>query len=90
MSDNNPKRHRDAGSGHYVTEDYAEANPDTTVSETSKQPDVWKLLTKLSQNGGAIVREQDLSAEDLEKAKAEQRHWGGFVYEPIEELTDGD
>jgi hypothetical protein len=27
--------HRDAGTGQYVTEEYAEANPETTVSETS-------------------------------------------------------
>ena len=45
----------------------------------------WELMTRLSTEGGAIVREEDLSAEDLEKAKAEGRHWGGFVYEPIEE-----
>jgi hypothetical protein len=31
--------HRDAGSGQYVTEEYAQAHPDTTVSETeAKEP----------------------------------------------------
>jgi hypothetical protein len=85
MNNNNPK-HRDAGSGQYVSEEYAEANPATTVSESvGEQPHIWKLLGKLSQDGGAIVREQDLSEEDLAAAKSEGRHWGGFVYEPIDD-----
>ena len=30
---NNPTTHRDAGSGKYVNEEFADANPKTTVSE---------------------------------------------------------
>jgi hypothetical protein len=32
-------KHRDAVSGEYVTEEYAIANPDTTVSETDDEDD---------------------------------------------------
>jgi hypothetical protein len=86
MTSNSPTRNRDAGSGEFVTEEYAEAHPDTTVHEkVEERPHVWALLSKLSTTGGAIVREQDLSPEDLEQAKSEGRHWGGFVYEPIDE-----
>jgi hypothetical protein len=30
------ERHRDAGTGHYVTEKYADKNPKTTVKETDR------------------------------------------------------
>lgn len=31
-----PPKYRDAGSGQYVTEDYAKKHPKTTVKETDK------------------------------------------------------
>lgn len=82
---NDPKTNRDAGSGKYVSQDYADQHKQTTVSETAGSAHIWKLLERLSTQGGAIVREDDLSAEDLAAAKADGRHWGGFVYVPIEE-----
>ena len=32
-------KHRDAGTGEYVTEEFAVANPGTTVEETAASPD---------------------------------------------------
>lgn len=32
------ERFRDAGTGHYVTEEFAKKNPKTTVKETDKKP----------------------------------------------------
>lgn len=86
MNNPNKDRDRDAGTGRYVSDEFADQHPETTVSEEVKpQPHIWRMLTMLSTGGGAIVREQDLTADEIETAKAEGRHWGGFVYVPIQE-----
>jgi hypothetical protein len=83
---NNPKKNRDAGSGKYVSQDYADQHKDTTVSETGRHgPDVSKLLDMLVENGGAIVRVFDLDDNDIEEAKQAGRISGEFAYQPIEE-----
>jgi hypothetical protein len=83
---NNPKKNRDAGSGKYVSQDYADQHKDTTVSETGRHdPDVSKLLDVLLENGGAIVRVVDLDDNDIEEANRYGRVAGEFAYQPIEE-----
>lgn len=43
------KAHRDATTGEFVTEEYAEANPDTTVTETIELPDIPDDLSGLGE-----------------------------------------
>ena len=83
---NNPKRYRDAETGEYVSATFAAANPKTTVMETEKNRDRWTILNRLYKQGGAIVRAADLSAEEVEQARADGRCFGTFVYLPIENL----
>jgi hypothetical protein len=91
MNDSNPnKKHRDAGSGKYVSEEFADANPTTTVSEsTGGQPycsdELKELLMRLQIHGGAILRSEDLSSADIEKAISDGQYAMGFVYVNIEE-----
>lgn len=62
------KQHRDAGSGEYVSPEYAEANPDTTVSETQREavPEAfWRTQALWCDN------RIDWAKERIEAAKAE-------------------
>jgi len=43
------KAHRDAGTGEFVTDEYAAANPDTTITETIELPDVPDDLSELGE-----------------------------------------
>lgn len=83
------KRHRKAGDGEIVSQDYAEANPLTTVSETIKPQLAEKFLKRLAKTGGAIVSSNDLSAEDIAEARAGERMFVdddgfGYIYQPID------
>lgn len=49
------KRHRDAGTGEFVSKDFAEANPGTTVSEATAPADrVAALLAAARVAAGAM------------------------------------
>jgi hypothetical protein len=85
MKKASPKKSRDAGSGKYVSKKFAKENPATTVEESAERQAAWQFLRKLSRDGGAIVRIKDLSPEDVAKANKEERSFGDWVYEPIEE-----
>lgn len=55
------KDYRDAESGHYVSEDYALAHPDTTVKETHNLDielaldEIHELATKALQGGDSLA-----------------------------------
>jgi hypothetical protein len=86
---NNPKTNRDAGSGKYVSQDYADQHKDTTVSETEAKKSTAEAFLKKLDGGGAIVSSKDLSEEDLAAVPAEMFYVDsdgrGYVYVPIEE-----
>ena len=76
------KHNRDAGSGKYVSQQFADEHKGETVSETA--PDISRLLSKLTKGGGAIVSVADLGDDDIAQARKEGRISGAFVYVPIE------
>lgn len=76
------QKYRDAVSGEFVSKAHADANPGTTIGESKSTGGIWKLVSRLDQEGGWIVRAADLSKEDVAAAKADGRFWGGLVYEP--------
>jgi hypothetical protein len=86
----NRKRHRETDEGEFVSPEFAEANPLTTVSESvNSNAKAAKFLKKLAEYGGTIVSSKDLSAEEIEKARQQKRMFVdddgfGYVYQPID------
>lgn len=88
------KRFRDAESGEYVSEEYAAANPSTTVSEAVPAGvTADSFLKVLGKHGGAIVSSNDCSTDEIAIARQENRFYVdadsyGYVWVPIEEAED--
>lgn len=59
------ERYRDAASGHYVSEEYAKQNPDTTVKETMDDKD--ELIVELR----ARIRELEDRVAHLEEKNSD-------------------
>lgn len=84
---------RDAGTGRFVTDEYAAANPTTTVHETVHRPDpidagyiarqLWARAALLSEYEGFELDESSVNAEDVPPGSIRLR---GFLGED----DDGD
>jgi hypothetical protein len=89
MSSEQNRRNRDAGSGQYVTEEFAKENPSTTVSEKTDSSKLAEaFLKRLSKEGGAIVSSNDVTTDGITFARAEGRFYAdennfGYVWIPI-------
>jgi len=74
MNNNSPKRHRDAGTGEFVSDEYASEHPDTTVSERpAAANEAEKFLKRVSKDGGVIVSSNDVTTDGITLARAEGR-----------------
>lgn len=86
----NKNRNRSSENGKFVSKEFADTNPLTTVSETvSSDAQAVRFLKKLAEYGGAIVSSSSLSVEEIEKARQQKRMFVdddgfGYVYEPID------
>ncbi len=76
------KHFRDAESGEFVSEEYAAEHAATTVGEGPGG--LSHLIKVLKEDGGAIVRAKDLSADDIAIAKQAGWYDNGVVYVPIQ------
>ena len=90
MTHRSKNRNRNSDGGKFVSREYAEANPSTTVSEAvNNNAKAAKFLKKLAEYGGAIVSSSSLTPEEIEKARQQKRMFVdddgfGYVYQPID------
>jgi hypothetical protein len=83
---------RDAGTGEFVTEEHAEANPETTVTETIEGPDAQLFEFKQPEEEAPYHTILESWREVLKPAKEERTkavtpQWGSLIVNTFKEVT---